>query len=141
MVVPVAKDMVTEGTLCIRAKSCSPDKGTNMQSSVASSNETGSSSENDDSTSDKEARRELGVKFENGISMLVSSTVPEGKGVSSSASVEVASMSAIAIAHGLSISSRDLALLCQKVKNHIVGAPCGVKMTSACGEAEEVTRK
>lgn len=30
----------------------------------------------------------------------VSSTVPEGKGVSSSASVEVATMSAIAAAHG-----------------------------------------
>lgn len=32
--------------------------------------------------------------------MQVSSAVPEGKGVSSSASVEVASMSAIAAAHG-----------------------------------------
>ncbi|GAB2250839.1 hypothetical protein Droror1_Dr00017089 [Drosera rotundifolia] len=83
---------------------------------------------------------ELGVKFENGISMLVSSAVPEGKGVSSSASVEVASMSAIAAAHGLCISSRDLALLCQKVENHIVGAPCGVmdQMTSACGEADKL---
>jgi L-arabinokinase len=43
---------------------------------------------------------ELGVKFEDSISILVSSAVPEGKGVSSSASVEVASMSAIAAAHG-----------------------------------------
>lgn len=33
----------------------------------------------------------------------VSSTVPEGKGVSSSASVEVATMSAIAASHGISI--------------------------------------
>ncbi|CAK7354350.1 unnamed protein product [Dovyalis caffra] len=54
----------------------------------------------------------------------VSSAVPEGKGVSSSASVEVASMSAIAAAH----------------ENHIVGAPCGVmdQMTSACGEANKL---
>uniref|UniRef100_A0A5B7AAJ5 Putative L-arabinokinase-like n=1 Tax=Davidia involucrata TaxID=16924 RepID=A0A5B7AAJ5_DAVIN len=83
---------------------------------------------------------ELGVRFENGISMLVSSAVPEGKGVSSSASVEVASMSAIAAAHGLDISPRELALLCQKVENHIVGAPCGVmdQMTSACGEANKL---
>ncbi|GFZ01077.1 arabinose kinase [Actinidia rufa] len=82
---------------------------------------------------------ELGVHFENSISMLVSSAVPEGKGVSSSASVEVASMSAIAAAHGLDISPRELALLCQKVENHIVGAPCGVmdQMTSACGEANK----
>ncbi|KAL5559414.1 hypothetical protein UlMin_035625 [Ulmus minor] len=83
---------------------------------------------------------ELGVRFEDSISILVSSTVPEGKGVSSSASVEVASMSAIAAAHGLTISPRDLALLCQKVENHIVGAPCGVmdQMTSACGEANKL---
>ncbi|KAJ7958626.1 L-arabinokinase [Quillaja saponaria] len=83
---------------------------------------------------------ELGVRFEESISVLVSSSVPEGKGVSSSASVEVASMSAIAAAHGLNISPRDLALLCQKVENHIVGAPCGVmdQMTSACGEANKL---
>ncbi|XP_057959403.1 L-arabinokinase-like [Malania oleifera] len=83
---------------------------------------------------------ELGVRFENSISMLVSSSVPEGKGVSSSASVEVASMSAVAAAHGLNVSPRDLALLCQKVENHIVGAPCGVmdQMTSACGEANKL---
>uniref|UniRef100_A0A5B7ACR5 Putative L-arabinokinase-like n=1 Tax=Davidia involucrata TaxID=16924 RepID=A0A5B7ACR5_DAVIN len=83
---------------------------------------------------------ELGVCFENSISILVSSAVPEGKGVSSSAAVEVATMSAIAAAHGLDISPRELALLCQKVENHIVGAPCGVmdQMTSACGEANKL---
>ncbi|KAJ6863676.1 L-arabinokinase-like [Populus alba x Populus x berolinensis] len=57
---------------------------------------------------------ELGVCFENSISILVSSGVPEGKGVSSSAALEVATMSAIAAAHGLNIPPRDLALLCQK---------------------------
>jgi L-arabinokinase len=84
--------------------------------------------------------KELGVRFENSISLLVSSAVPEGKGVSSSASVEVASMSAIAAAHGLDISPKKLALLCQKVENNVVGAPCGVmdQMTSACGEADKL---
>ncbi|XP_010263341.1 PREDICTED: L-arabinokinase-like [Nelumbo nucifera] len=83
---------------------------------------------------------ELGIRFNDSISILVSSAVPEGKGVSSSAAVEVASMSAIAAAHGLDINPRDLALLCQKVENHIVGAPCGVmdQMTSACGEANKL---
>ncbi|XP_024537180.1 L-arabinokinase isoform X2 [Selaginella moellendorffii] len=81
--------------------------------------------------------RELGFKCEDCISILVSSAVPEGKGVSSSAAVEVASMSAIAAAYGLEIEPRQLAILCQKVENLIVGAPCGVmdQMTSACGEA------
>ncbi|KAK9265993.1 hypothetical protein L1049_012493 [Liquidambar formosana] len=83
---------------------------------------------------------ELGVRFENSISILVSSAVPEGKGVSSSAAIEVATMSALAAAHGLNINPRDLALLCQKVENHIVGAPCGVmdQMASACGEANKL---
>nr|GMC65060.1 L-arabinokinase-like isoform X1 [Ipomoea batatas] len=65
-----------------------------------------------------------------------------GKGVSSSASIEVASMSAVAAAHGLEISPRDLALLCQKacVENCVVGAPCGVmdQMASACGEEKKL---
>lgn len=83
---------------------------------------------------------ELGVRFKDSISILVSSAIPEGKGVSSSAALEVATMSAIAAAHGLNIDPRNLALLCQKVENHIVGAPCGVmdQMTSACGEANKL---
>ncbi|KAG0616552.1 hypothetical protein M758_5G124600 [Ceratodon purpureus] len=84
--------------------------------------------------------RELGVRFLDSISILVSSDVPEGKGVSSSAALEVATMSAIAAAYGLKISPRDLAILCQKVENHVVGAPCGVmdQMASACGEANKL---
>ncbi|XP_062234198.1 L-arabinokinase-like isoform X2 [Phragmites australis] len=83
---------------------------------------------------------ELGVQFTDSMSILVSSAVPEGKGVSSSAAVEVATMSAIVAAYGLNITPRDLALLCQKVENHVVGAPCGVmdQMTSACGEANKL---
>ncbi|KAK6126645.1 hypothetical protein DH2020_039609 [Rehmannia glutinosa] len=91
---------------------------------------------------------ELGIQFVDGISILVSSGVPEGKGVSSSAAIEVATMSAVAASHGLDISPRDLALLCQKaryfmcliVENRIVGAPCGVmdQMASACGEANKL---
>eukprot|EP00252_Welwitschia_mirabilis_P018224 TRINITY_DN4050_c0_g1_i1.p1 TRINITY_DN4050_c0_g1~~TRINITY_DN4050_c0_g1_i1.p1 ORF type:complete len:994 (+),score=238.94 TRINITY_DN4050_c0_g1_i1:493-3474(+) len=84
--------------------------------------------------------RERGVQFSDSISILVSSAVPEGKGVSSSAALEVATMSAIAAVHGLNIPPRELALLCQKVENHVVGAPCGVmdQMTSACGEANKL---
>lgn len=49
-------------------------------------------------------------------------------------------MSAIAAVYGLNIAPRDLAILCQKVENHVVGAPCGVmdQMTSACGEANKL---
>lgn len=80
---------------------------------------------------------EKGLVCKDGIAMLVSSNVPEGKGVSSSAAIEVASMQALATAHDIHLDGRELALLCQKVENLIVGAPCGVmdQMASALGEA------
>ena len=80
--------------------------------------------------------RERGVRFPAGARMLVSSRVPAGKGVSSSAALEVAAMSAAAAAFGLEVEPRELAMLCQRVENSVVGAPCGVmdQMTSACGE-------
>lgn len=83
---------------------------------------------------------ELGVRFEDSMSILVMSAIPDGKGVSSSAALEVSTMSAVAAAHGLNIPPRDLALLCQRVENHVVGAPCGVmdQMASACGEANKL---
>lgn len=39
-----------------------------------------------------------------------------GKGVSSSAALEVAVMSAVAAAHHISLTGRELALLCQKAE-------------------------
>jgi L-arabinokinase len=79
--------------------------------------------------------RERGIRFERGIRWLLASEVPAGKGVGSSAAIEVAAMRALAGLLGLSIAGRDLALLCQVVENLVVGAPCGVmdQMTAACG--------
>jgi L-arabinokinase len=81
--------------------------------------------------------RERGCVFKEGARILISSDVPEGKGVSSSAALEVAAMQAISVAYGIDIPPRELALLCQLVENLVAGAPCGVmdQMTSACGEA------
>ena len=80
---------------------------------------------------------ERGARFPMGARLLIDSEVPEGKGVSSSAALEVAVMQAVTAAFGLSVSARELALLCQKVENHVAGAPCGVmdQMTAACGES------
>src|SRR5437588_3773446 len=68
------------------------------------------------------------------------SAVPEGKGVSSSAALEVATMQALAAAYELNIAAEDLALLCQKVENLVVGAPCGVmdQMSVTCAEANRL---
>jgi galactokinase len=81
--------------------------------------------------------RELKIEFSSGARLLVMSTVPEGKGISSSAALEVAAMTAICAAYGVSVEPRQLALLCQKVENLIAGAPCGVmdQMTAALGES------
>lgn len=84
--------------------------------------------------------RQLGVGFDHGARILIWSRVPEGKGVSSSAALEVASMSAVAAAFKVAVGPRETALLCQQVENLVVGAPCGVmdQMTSACGEAGQL---
>lgn len=83
---------------------------------------------------------ELGARFHQGARLLISSRVPEGKGVSSSAALEVGTMSAIVAAFDIEIAPRKLAVLCQMVENLVVGAPCGVmdQMTSACGEENQL---
>ena len=84
--------------------------------------------------------RERGTRFNRGASIFISSAVPEGKGVSSSAALEVASMQAVAAAFEVQLSPVELALLCQKVENLVAGAPCGVmdQMTAVCGERDHL---
>ncbi|UCG17441.1 MAG: hypothetical protein JSV19_05310 [Phycisphaerales bacterium] len=84
--------------------------------------------------------REREMRFNEGARVLVDSDVPEGKGVSSSAALEVAVMRAVAAAFDIPLTPRDLALLCQAVENRVVGAPCGVmdQMTSVLGRADHL---
>lgn len=79
---------------------------------------------------------ERGIVFKEGARILIDSRVPEGKGVSSSAALEVAAMQAVVAAYDITMTPREIALLCQKVENLVVGAPCGVmdQMTAVCGE-------
>jgi galactokinase len=85
-------------------------------------------------------QQNYGFVLQHGLHFFIYSDVPEGKGVSSSAALEVAAMQAMSALFNLEIAGRDLALLCQQVENRLVGAPCGImdQMTSACGEQESL---
>ncbi len=67
-----------------------------------------------------------------GANMLVDSTVPLGAGVSSSASLEVATMQAISSLLGLQLDAMAMARLCQMVEHRVVGAACGIMDQVAC---------
>ena len=84
--------------------------------------------------------RERGVGLTEGARILIQSNVPEAKGVSSSAALEVAVMQALVAAFDLDIEPSEIALLCQKVENLVADAPCGVmdQMTSVFGEPDRL---
>jgi galactokinase len=81
--------------------------------------------------------RERALSLTSGARIVVVSNVPEGKGVSSSAAIETASMCATAVAFGIALEPRDLALLCQRAENAVAGAPCGVMDQMTCVFGEE----
>jgi L-arabinokinase len=60
-----------------------------------------------------------------GLRLLVSSTVPEGRGVGSSAAVEIAVLCAAAACLGVDATATQLALLGQHAEQVFAAAPCG----------------
>jgi L-arabinokinase len=86
--------------------------------------------------------RERGVRLQRGADLLVDSRVPPGKGVSSSAALEVSTLRALTEATDTTLDGYTLALLGQTVENHVVGAPCGLmdQLTSTLGCAGELLR-
>ena len=84
--------------------------------------------------------RERDVRFPKGAKVLISSAVPEGKGVASSAALEVAVMQAVSASFNLALEPYAMALLCQKAENFVAGAPCGAmdQMTSVFGQADSL---
>ena len=77
-----------------------------------------------------------------GIRLLILSDVPEGKGVSSSAALEVSTMAATAACFDVPLNATELATAAQWAENHIAGAPCGImdQMTSALGRRDRLLR-
>ncbi len=61
-----------------------------------------------------------------GANIRITTDIPPGKGVSSSAAIEVATMHAICKMSGLRLQENELPVLSQKVENEVVGAACGL---------------
>ncbi|QLI99982.1 galactokinase [Streptomyces sp. NEAU-sy36] len=81
------------------------------------------------------ALREAGHEL-TGADVHLSSTVPAGAGLSSSAALEVVTALALSDLHGLGLPRWRLARLCQRAENVYVGAPTGImdQTASACCE-------
>jgi galactokinase len=61
-----------------------------------------------------------------GANLLINGNVPQGAGLSSSASLEVAVGSALLDVTGKTAEPKEVALLCQRAENEFVGARCGI---------------
>ena len=72
-----------------------------------------------------------------GANLAISGNVPQGAGLSSSASLEVATGQFFKALGGLDIAPTDLALIGQRAENRFVGCNCGImdQLISARGEA------
>ena len=82
------------------------------------------------------ALRERGLDVR-GLDAVLSSNVPRGSGLSSSAAVEVAFAAAWQRLGGWELAPMDLALTCQRAENHYVGVNSGImdQFASRCGQA------
>ena len=72
-----------------------------------------------------------------GVNMVVTGNVPQGAGLSSSASFEIAILKAIAVLYQLDLNGVKAALIGQQAENDFVGCNCGImdQLVSALGLA------
>lgn len=75
-----------------------------------------------------------------GLRLLVTSEVPEGKGISSSAALEVACMHAVLALLRDRMSAVEVAAACQRAENVVARAPCGImdQVTASCGRHDRL---
>lgn len=80
------------------------------------------------------ALRQAGHDF-SGAEMLISSEIPLGAGLSSSAALEVATAYALLGLNNIQMEPVQLALACQRAENEYVGMRCGImdQLTACCG--------
>lgn len=75
-----------------------------------------------------------------GANIFITSDVPWGKGVSSSAALEVATMNALEKLYNLSFDKTELPVLAQTAENLVAGAPCGLmdQLSSHLGQKNKL---
>ena len=71
-----------------------------------------------------------------GANIAVSGNVPQGAGLSSSASLEVAIGHAFNILYKLGLEKKQLAQIAQQAENHFVGCNCGIMDQLICADGE-----
>ena len=81
---------------------------------------------------------QLRTDIPGGADLVISGNVPQGAGLSSSASLEVAMGKALQQLYQLPLSGTELALNGQQAENHFVGCNCGImdQLISALGEKD-----
>jgi galactokinase len=84
-------------------------------------------------------QKEKGIQL-TGANVFIESNVPWGKGVSSSAALEVATMNALNQLYKLSLGREELAVLAQMAENLVAGAPCGLmdQLSSHLGQKNKL---
>ena len=84
-------------------------------------------------------KKERKISLE-GANVFIESNVPWGKGVSSSAALEVATMNALNQLYHLSLGKEELAVLAQMAENLVAGAPCGLmdQLSSHLGQKNKL---
>ncbi len=82
---------------------------------------------------------ERGPRLASGFDLFISSTVPAGSGLSSSAALEVALLRGLRELFGLALDDVALALVGQRAENDLVGAPVGVMDQMAASLADATT--
>jgi galactokinase len=84
------------------------------------------------------ALREKGIDVSGGFSLTLVGDVPLGAGLSSSASVEVATAFAVLGALNITLPLSEIALLCQRAENAFVGANVGImdQFVICCGKED-----
>lgn len=86
--------------------------------------------------------RDAGMQIPTGFNISVTSTLPSGAGMSSSAAFELATAKALAALYGFETDTAGFARLGRKAENEFVGMPCGIldQGVSAFGEADALVK-